>query len=199
MAITCWRTSVTAPVLRFSNTRTWAPLPNNTVKKKKKGHKREPSRNTNALLYNDTTKCPTTVVAPLRKTIQVRYLDAYLQAVRLFSDCVLCSRIWSKARRVSRSRSGTSLRTLTLTRVRRESAPLPTTGAFGSLTPQRQTHELVQGMNAPSGLLHLSSHRSLPLFSLLTCGHARMPAAYRPARYATAARHALATQLLALP
>lgn len=37
------------------------------------------------------------------------YLDAYLQAVRLFSDCVLCSRIWSKARRVNRDRSVTSL------------------------------------------------------------------------------------------
>lgn len=37
------------------------------------------------------------------------YLDAYLQAVRLFSDCVLCSRIWSKARRVNRDKSVTSL------------------------------------------------------------------------------------------
>lgn len=54
-------------------------------------------------------------------------------------------------------------------------------------------------MNAPSWLLHLSSHLSLPPFSLLTSGYARMPAAYRPARYATAARHALATQPLRLP
>lgn len=36
------------------------------------------------------------------------YLDAYLQAVRLFSDCVLCSRMWSKAHRVNRDGSVTS-------------------------------------------------------------------------------------------
>lgn len=126
----------------------------------------------------------------LRNALQV-YLD--VPAVRLLSDCVLCSRMWSTARRVSRGRSVTSLQMSGFgvkTVLRRP---------VGSLAPQRPTHELVQGMNAPSWLIHRSSHRSLPLFSLLTSGYARMPATYRPARYATAARHALATQRLRLP
>lgn len=57
-----------------------------------------------------------------------------------------------------------------------ENVPLPTPGAFGSFAPQHQTHELVQGMNAPSWLLHLSSHRSLPPFfpSLQADKHERL-------------------------
>lgn len=91
----------------------------------------------------------------LRNALQV-YLD--VPAVQLFSDCVLCSRMWSTARRVSRGRSVTSLQMSGFrvkTVLRRP---------VGSLAPQRPTHELVQGMNAPSWLIHFSSHRSLPLF-----------------------------------
>lgn len=56
--------------------------------------------------HNGRKRLPVRRYATLSKCV---YLDAYLQAVRLFSDCVLCSRIWSKARRVNRDRSVTSL------------------------------------------------------------------------------------------
>lgn len=63
------------------------------------------------------------------------YLDAYLQAVRLFSDCVLCSRIWSKARRVNRDRSLTSLQKYPIFEWKRSSADNRCVRELCSTTP----------------------------------------------------------------